>query len=654
MNGIYAHGMGRHVFCPVVYLFIVGVVVLICQVAATAQVADMARISLFDGERSEPINTWGGPFGDGTSHAVTIQSEIVCHGKKAAKIDLGRIPQGESRVFQMFASGFTDSPCYRQTRNLARFESLQFAMRNQTGAPLRVAIEVKDHRDSDDHRAFWWFTLGCETTWQHVEVLLAKDKPSWRQIGQPDFERVASLGFILAAEDMPAEGSVYLDDVALVEPGGPLPVDQTPVEVLVERLARRGWDAMWSARSREHGMIPNNSYQVADAGLNTTAAVLWMLPTAVRRGWVRSDEADEYVDQLLHTLNHLLDNARYLPPRNVDWVTLQPSLLPEESSVDTAFLSFALHKYKSSPGKPAKLCAEIDRVQNRFQFDAFAGPSGWKMAYRYESPLSREGFVKLTYDGYTNENKVISLAAHLTKRYHVDIATHWNTDVNRVREKLADVEIIPAVHSMREYRAPFAQALLNLFVDVRERGPDTFPDKAMATNPWANFVAYEQQVMHRLKENGRPWLVQPDAGDDGTLSNYQQFSLYEDFGQSDLFMPWSVAFALLTRVDRAEDAFRFLLKHGLDGPLGMADSARWATGDDQPYAVTARHDFWNTSLATMALIEYLEGEGRPSRKFASLPTVHEALNRVFPPNQSEVATAEAKSSQADPKTTSGS
>ena len=90
--------------------------------------------------------------------------------------------------------------------------------------------------------------------------------------------------------------------------------------------------------------------------------------------------------------------------------------------------------------------------------------------------------------------------------------------------------------------APFTQALLNLFVDVRQRGIDIYPDDGLATNPWQNFVLYEQSVMVRLAMLGRSWLVQPDAGDDGTLTNYQQFSLYEDFGQNDLFMPWRPPF----------------------------------------------------------------------------------------------------------------
>ena len=38
-------------------------------------------------------------------------------------------------------------------------------------------------------------------------------------------------------------------------------------------------------------------------------------------------------------------------------------------------------------------------------------------------------------------------------------------------------------------------------------------------------------------------MVQPDAGDNDMLTCYQQFSLYNAFGQNDLFMPSSSSFS---------------------------------------------------------------------------------------------------------------
>jgi hypothetical protein len=109
--------------------------------------------------------------------------------------------------------------------------------------------------------------------------------------------------------------------------------------------------------------------------------------------------------------------------------------------------------------------------------------------------------------------------------------------------------------------------------------------------------------------------------------------LYNDFGQPDLFMPWSVAFSLLAGSESAEDSLRFLLDNGLgnglDGPLGLADSAQWATGGANPSNVPSFADNWNITLSTMALMEYLDGPDRASFYFANLPEVKALLDTVF-------------------------
>ena len=186
-------------------------------------------------------------------------------------------------------------------------------------------------------------------------------------------------------------------------------------------------------------------------------------------GLVPQADADRYVEALLHTIGGLLDRAKYLPPRNVDWITLKPSLLPEESSVDAAFMTLALYQYKSLPSTSPALRTAIDQAQNRFDFSAFSCPDGWRMAYRYLSPQSAEGFVRCVYDGYTNEGNLTSLAAQLSSNHRVPIETHWNTSIKRARMQFAGLSYAPMVHQLKEFRAPFTQALWNLFVDVRQR-----------------------------------------------------------------------------------------------------------------------------------------------------------------------------------------
>ena len=598
---------------------------------------DLAVVPLFDGQRSEFLNTWGGAWGPGSTQSIRLLPADAQSGRRVLCVELGQVPAAEHRYLQCFASGFGPTREYYQTRNLARYERLHLGLQNMTHAALRCAVQVKDYRDSKSQSATYRFELPATEAAVSIDAPLALADAHWTVEGHPDLSRVLTIDFLFEPCTAIRSGQVCLSDVSLVEPGGPVDIDTSPLPVLVERLARRQWDALWSARSRSHGMIPNNSYQATDAGLNTTAAVLWMLPAATRRGWVQQADADRYVESLLQTIGGLLDRAKYLPPRNVDWTTLKPSLLPEESSVDAAFLALALYQYKCLSSTSPALRTAIDRTQNRFDFAAFSCPDGWRMAYRYPTPRSAEGFVRCVYDGYTNEGNLTSLAAQLVSSHRVPIETHWNTSTKRARMQLAGPGHAPMVHQFKEFRAPFTQALWNLFVDVRQRGVDIYPDRGLAVNPWQNFVGYEQDVMSKLAAEGRPYLLQPDAGDDGTLTCYRQFSVCEDFGQGDLFMPWSAAMALLADADRSEQSLRFLLQHRLYGPCGLTDSAKWTTGAAEPYAVTARNDFWNTGLATMALLEWLDGPARLSTSFAALPEVRTALDRVFPATRREQA-----------------
>jgi hypothetical protein len=182
-----------------------------------------------------------------------------------------------------------------------------------------------------------------------------------------------------------------------------------------------------------------------------------------------------------------------------------------------------------------------------------------------------------------------------------------------------------------EYRAPFVQALLNLFVDTQGRGADNYPIRSLARNPWQNFVRYEAEVAAKLEQLGRENFFQPDAG--AGAGTYQPWNLYNNFGQPNLFQPWSVALALMAGAPGAEDALRFLLdnglENGLDGPQGLADSAQWVVGAANPTQVPSWADNWNMTLSTMALLEYLEGSDRLSLFFANLPEVNAALNTVF-------------------------
>ena len=148
-----------------------------------------------------------------------------------------------------------------------------------------------------------------------------------------------------------------------------------------------------------------------------------------------------------------MDRSLHFPPRNVDWVTLEPSLLPEESSVDAAFLALGLTSIPIAQRDFRGIAQVIERVQNRLDFAAFACPAGWRMAYRYATRSQPAGFMEGTYDGYTNEANIISLAAHLAGHRRIPIETYWNSNTHRLRTHLAGLEHAPVVHAAKEFRA---------------------------------------------------------------------------------------------------------------------------------------------------------------------------------------------------------
>ena len=109
-------------------------------------------------------------------------------------------------------------------------------------------------------------------------------------------------------------------------------------------LIGNSW-ALWSARNKTSGLIPNSSDNVSIGALNTTTGVAWNLPSAVRRGWVTQSDADAWMGQLVTSLNTNRNQTTYLPTRFLDLVTAAPVTDHEESSIDASFICLALHNY---------------------------------------------------------------------------------------------------------------------------------------------------------------------------------------------------------------------------------------------------------------------------------------------------------------------
>lgn len=604
-----------------------------CWMSAPLRCAagDLSMVPLLDGERSDSLNLWDGVLLKGNATSFARQTSVKRSGVGSFALNLGALPNGASKFAQTFSSS-TASQSYRQDRDLTLYDSLSGYVRNDTGVPLTFSLEIKDYRDSTAHSAVRSFTLPAGAAWTGLDAPLDLGS-GWTVTGAPDLKRTYALSFLVNNTSGSAgAGSLYLDDFSLKEKGPSIDVQTAPIGDVVERLAYRTFMGLWQARNKTSALIPNSADNTAIGALNTTTGVVWTLPSAVRHGWVTQADADAYMTQLATTLNTNRNQTRYLPTRFLDLVTGAPVTDHEESSIDAAFIALALHNYKSQATTPPAVAAAIDAVQDRFDFASFMTSGAARQAFFQPT----NSFGCCTYSGYTSEHKVIALAAEVSDTFHVPLASQWNKDTGRVLASLVDPNQNHLVYSFgTEYRAPFVQALLNLFVDTSDRGADNYPTRSLARNPWTNFVRYEAEVAAKLEQLGRDNLAQPDAG--AAVGTYQPWNLYNNFGQPNVFQPWSVAFMLQAGAPGAEEALRFLLDtgltggltSGLDGPLGLADSAVWATGAAGPSSVPSYVDNWNMALALMALMEVLDGDQSASRLFADLPGVDAALNTVF-------------------------
>jgi hypothetical protein len=603
--------------------------------ASSLPAGDLSVVPFLNGERSDSLNLWGGPINAGSTGGFTQQSSIVRTGAGAYRANLGAADPFE--FFFTSSSALTGSQAHRQDRDLTQYQTLEGYVRNDAGNDLTFTLELKDYRDDLAHRARRSFTIPAGGVWTKIEAPLDLSS-GWVVDGSPDLSRTYVMAFGVNESMGQLNGSLYLDDFNLIENGPSIDVQTAPIETVVERLAKRQFMGLWAARNKSTGIIPNTSHNVILGALNTTTGVVWNLPSAVRRGWVSQAAADAYMTQLVSALNTNLNESTatfFLPTRFLDPATASPLVTSEreESTIDAAFIYLALHGYKSQPSTPVGLRSAIDALQDRFDFSVFTTSGAFRQAF-----FPGIGFGCCTYSGYTHENKVIALAAALSDTHYVPLASQWNKDTDRALDHLTDqnqnhlvYELVNVPGIQDEYRAPFAQALLNLFVDTSNLGADNYPDRSLARNPWQNFVRYEAEVAAKLEELDRENFFQPDAG--AGAGTYQAWNLYHDFGQPNLFQPWSVALALMAGAEGADDALRFLLDsglgNGLDGPQGLADSAQWTTGASNPFEVPSWADNWNITLSTMALLDYLDGPDRASRFFATLPEVAAALDTVF-------------------------
>lgn len=600
--------------------------------AALTLSQDISNVPLLDGETVSTGNDLLNRFGGATnvvynvSVSHTTDAQLVRSGNGAMRM-AANVAQGGFGFAVTALGGVEPTNQYYDTRDLTAFESVRFYLRNRTGSQFTLRFEVKDYRDDNGQRASWNTTISSADQWTEVTIPLDLATPGWVIQGSPDFTRARQFALVIEANQGSAvNGDLGLDDMVLIEPGGVLDPATAPVDAILGRLAERQFRSLWGAADPSSGALETNAQSGRVMAMNTTASLVKMMPGAIERGWISRSQADAMVARMVTTMNAGLDNqvamgGGYLPARYMDRVTFTPTN-PEESVIDGAFMFLALYGYKSSAGVDPALKGAIESLLDRFNFAAFQRPGGgWDFAYNHDT----HSFTGYGYDGYGGEIWTISLAAHLANVNHVDITTNYNSGTVRAISYLVDPSNAQFNHAFTQYRPPFVQWLFDLFVDTNDRGQDSYPVAGQNTNPFDNAVRYQQDVDDYFEQAGRGLFLQPDAGSSG--SQYEQFSAYDNFGEPDVFMPWSVAFSFLGDPGFAEAALRNSLIHNLQGPFGLSDSAIWQTGQAEPVSYPANNDLWNTSLSTMAMMEYLYDD---NQAFTDLPEVAAALDLVFP------------------------
>lgn len=602
------------------------------QLAALTLSQDISHVPLLDGETISGGNDLRNRFGGATTLAFnttvsrTLDPALVRTGNGAMKLDVG-VSLGQFGFVITALGGTEPTNAHFDTRDLTWFEEIRFFVRNQTGSSFTLRFEVKDYRDSNSHRASQNYVIGAADQWTEVVVPLDLAAPGWVIQGSPDFSRARQVAMLVEANQGSAvNGSVILDDMVLVEPGGSIDPATAPINDVIARLAERQFRSMWGAVDPSSGALETNAQNGRVMAMNSTSSLIKLLPGAIERGWVTRGEADALLTTMVATMNTGMNNQAamgggYLPARYMDRVTFTPTN-PEESVIDGAFMFLALYGYKSQAGIDVGLKTSIENLLDRFDFASFQLPGGgWDFAYNHNT----NSFTGFGYNGYGGEIWSISLAAHLAQVKHVDITTNFHSGTVRSASFLVDPANTQFNHSFTQFRPPFVQWLFDLYVDTNNLGKDNYPGGFLSTNPFDNAVRYQKDVHDYFEQNGRGLFLQPDAGASGT--QYQQFSAYNAHGEPDVFMPWSVAFSFLGEPAFAEAALRNSLQHNLHGPFGLSDSAKWTTGAAEPSSHPANNDLWNTSLSTMAFMDYLYDD---SHFLNDLPEVQAALDLVFP------------------------
>lgn len=602
----------------------------------SAHAADLRHVPLWDGET---VNTLEHRFG-GRVLVNNLNVRRVTFRKRSGAASYlvetnGTMPRNGFGFLQLGLAPNGAGGGHTPTRDLSGYAHFELALDNRTGEAFTLSVEIKDYRDSGDHSATYRINVANNTGWRTLRVPLNLNNSGWSRRGVPSnsisgfLDRTKNISLVVAADrGSSVSGRIFIDNVRLIEPGSFVNSNTASARTIASRLAKRQWDALYGSRNRENGLIPAQSGSAAHGGLNVTSAVIKLVPRAIDNGWISRGEGEAYLNLVADSFNRIMDDARFVPGRFFNWRTLASEVIAEESNVDAALLALALHRCKNRGDFSQSLRSKLDRLQNRMNFSAFRqrinNRDAWAIGYNTQTrEMSRFG-----YNSFSGETWVISLAAHLSDNNRTDITELYHSANLRTRTYRGTSNLRHVTSSLDQFRAPFLHWLFSLYVDVSDRGVDTYPNASLAVNPYDNAVRYQRDVHRHFENINRRNFLQPDAGANTYGNAYEQYSAYNDFGNPRLFMPWSASFSMMGDSAVGRRAIRFYLDKGLHGPFGLSDAVRWRTGAANPDRVTPDNDLWNVALSTMALVEFVH---RDSRGLSNIPDVRDALNRVFRP-----------------------
>ncbi len=157
---------------------------------------NLSIVPFFDGETTDPlINRLGGPTFNGTNATISYDTQNVFSGRGGYRIDTSdSIPGNGFGLVGMALTGFGPDPRYVDARDITGFDEIRFFAKEAMDESFRLVFEIKDYRDSLEHRARR--EVSISDAWEEVAIPLDLTQ-GWEVIGSPDLTRARIFAFVM-------------------------------------------------------------------------------------------------------------------------------------------------------------------------------------------------------------------------------------------------------------------------------------------------------------------------------------------------------------------------------------------------------------------------------------------------------------------------